>query len=295
MISKKQFQLFRVLAFITMILQMPFISMSQIYHPLVVENKVWSTFHEYSKDRSDPFSDYLKFEGDININDTVYKQIWVSEDTTGNNWTATNLIREDAQKRVWMRNASWTNEYLSYDFGAMPGDSLWLSIGNAYFLDSIDSVLLLNGEYRKAFHLTNSFCGQETWIEGIGCLRGVTMGGMCGAVGDNPALICMIQSDEVIYHNTSYPECHLVTGIDQREPAAGSIRVFPNPASDNITVSLPLFHSGCILILSDILQRSVISVPLTGSQNSIRIDLSGLPAGLFLLRYNNETLKIVIR
>ena len=72
-------------------------SVSINYEPVLVkENKLWSNtwigtelgdhFHSY----------YIKFEGDITINNKVYKKIFKSEDESQLNWKLHGYIREDS-------------------------------------------------------------------------------------------------------------------------------------------------------------------------------------------------------
>src|SRR5512138_3632355 len=83
----------------------------QGYHLLVSETSLWSVYHYYCKADNNPFSQYVKFQGDVALNDTVYKQIWICEDTLTEPWVASGLIREDAQRRVWERTSAPFPEY----------------------------------------------------------------------------------------------------------------------------------------------------------------------------------------
>jgi hypothetical protein len=57
-----------------------------------------------------------------------------------------------------------------YDFGASVNDTIQLFYTTT--IDSIDSVQLFNGQFRKRFWLNNEW-SNEIWIEGIGSSRGI--------------------------------------------------------------------------------------------------------------------------
>jgi hypothetical protein len=262
----------------------PLFSLSQDYFPLVAETSLWSVYHYYCKADDNPFSRFVKFQGNVTVNDTVYKQIWICEDTLTEPWTSSGLIREDSLKRVWERSSPQFPEFLKYDFSALPGDTLWLSDNPyPYIMGDQDSLQLLNGTWRKQYHLTFPFWPDcdETWVEGIGCLRGVLESGMCSAVGDNPDLICALNHDTVLYHNSLFSECHLITGIQPSEIQV--VRVSPNPASGYATMEFQSSSSQWKLILTDLTGRIFRQVTVSKGTTSLQIDLNNLAPGLYLL------------
>jgi hypothetical protein len=275
--------------FLLLLFTLPLLSSAQDYHPLVTDYHLWSVYHYYCKGDYNPFSQFVRFTGDVTVNDTVYKQIWTSNDTLTEPWAASGLIREDAQKRVWDRSSGEWPEYLRYDFGALPGDTLWVG-GNPYpyVMGTIDSVQLLNGEYRKQYHLLYPewLVCEETWIEGIGCLKGVLESGMCSAVGDDPSLICSLSHDTILFHDPWYPECHLITGLQPPSVGNSLIGVFPNPASGTVTVQLPVTHASGILVLRDVHGRSIVHLPVAGGVTLVPLELPDLPSGVYFMRFD---------
>lgn len=81
--------------------------------------------------------------------------------------------------------------------------------------------------------------------------------------------------------NYEYSKILLVSN----EPGIATIKVYPNPASANVTVALngvnPQDHS--VLLLTSIDGKTQKQFPVTGSSSSITIDLVNLPKGLYHL------------
>jgi hypothetical protein len=255
----------------------------QVYHPLVTEGKIWSTFHDICKTpNNDYYSNFTKFEGDFTINDTLYKKFWTCKDTVNNSWEQFGFIREDSSRRVWYRYSTNYNERLVYDFGVVAGDSVQSSYPDEqyYYVDSIDSIQLLNGEYRKQFHISCSYDG-ETWIEGVGSLEGVNEGMTCGYVGDTPRLICMLDHGDLLYHNDFYQECHYISGINDKENSVKQIVLQPNPASGQVTIITKGFAGSKIRVM-DIQQREVMSVESEVSDRTV-IDISEFAPGIYFV------------
>ena len=141
----------------------------QTYHPFVDTGKVWSTYHNYCKKAGYVFSEFTRFDKDTLIDGKLYKIVWSSPDSNMATWTQTAFIREDAQKKVFLRFPYSTWETTIYNFGALAGDTIELRQdqygSQLYTIDSINWVILLDGTQRQRFflHYIDSPCN-ETWI-----------------------------------------------------------------------------------------------------------------------------------
>ena len=223
-----------------LVLGMPFLQ-AQTYHPLVEEGKLWSTYH-FNMPPDPPTSDYIKFEGDTTFGTVTYRKVLQTEHADLTHWNYYGAIREDAQKKVFIQRAYTLNdEILLYDFNIVPGDSLLLVTNPTYYvLDSVGTITLATGEQRKSYmlHYTGYSCN-DTWVEGIGSITyGVMNSAFCGFVGDDPNMLCAWENDTLEYHWIDYPDCFVITGIEITT-TEGNVKVFPNPASDAITVEIP--------------------------------------------------------
>jgi hypothetical protein len=261
------------------------IARSQTYHPLVQEGKLWTTYHYFCLDYA-ATSDYTRFEGDTVIGAVTYKKIWVSTDLAMTQWHINGLIREDAQKKVFLTFSDPSNEFLLYDFNAAAGDTLHFHDNlNPYVLDSIGTYTLLSGEQRKSFmlHCTVFPCF-ENWIEGIGSItKGVLEGGTCGFVGDDPEMMCDWENDTMKYHSPDYSGCFVITSINNLLQNGQKIRVFPNPASDAITVEI---KSGTTISLRieilDLTGRICLEKNLRTGVTVIPLRKNPIPGGIYL-------------
>jgi hypothetical protein len=275
---KKLFLLFLIFP-----LQFPLLK-AQTYHPLVETRKLWSTYHLILP--NPPLSDYTKFEGDTTIGLYTYKKVWVSYDAEMTQWYNYGLIREDLQKKVFYTLTYPVYEFLMYDFGANPGDTLMLH-GNPYpyVLDSVGTCTLLSGEQRRTImlHYTWYPCS-ETWIEGIGSSTfGVLNGGMCGAVGDSHSMLCAWENDTLKYHGPAYHDCFIIDGIISHSLNDQMVRVYPNPASDVLTVYIESgSNAGLHIGIQDLAGRVCIEQVLDGRETLISLKKANLSKGLYI-------------
>ena len=234
--TKKCTTMKKCLLFITLMMVFVF-SQTQEYHPLVDTNNLWSVAHQYFPGWT-PYSDFTKFQGEETIQGNIYKKVWTTTDTTLTNWNSNGYVREDTNKQVYFRYWAGGPDDLRYDFGANSGDTIYLfndPMGNFLVVDSIDTYILLSGETRKRINLSchgpeRNFLGNDTWIEGMGSLYGITQSGSCLLVGDMPQLICFTENDTLKYFNDNFDNCYVVTGIPTNNPISARVRLFPNPS-----------------------------------------------------------------
>jgi len=264
-----------------------FIVSSQTYYPIVATGKLWSTYHNIVITF---FSNYTKFEGDSTIDTYVYKKVWESYDTDTTSWMLYGLIRDD-QKKVLFRYPGWNHDMLIYDFGAPVGDTMFLQIDSIpYIMDSISWVTLLDGTQRRQYfvHTDSFYPCSETWIEGIGSLRGVLGGGTCGFVGDDPKLICFTEHDTLKYHNPNFEECYVVTGTHESN-ANNDIKLFPNPANGllNVFFNKPI-QRDLVLEIFGIAGNKLLSITINYQKTTIPLNPAIFAPGSYFYRILGE-------
>ena len=266
---------------------------AQSYHPLVETGKLWSTYH-WNMIPNPPTSDYIKFEGDTVFGTVTYKKVLKTEHENMTQWTYYGAIREDAQKKVYLQRAyTLNNEILLYDFNIIPGDSLLLVTNpNYYILDSVGTITLATGEQRKSYmlHYTGYACN-DTWVEGIGSITyGVMNPAFCGFVGDSPSMLCAWENDTLKYHGSLYPLCFVLTGISDLPQDGQNIKVFPNPATDKITITYSQVTQEDIDVTIFTINGEALLNQKFRYSNPLDMDVSRLVKGIYLVKIQTRDL-----
>lgn len=196
----------------------------------------------------------------------------------------------EEEGKIYKKSEIEAEEALILDMGLIVGDTIHIDqpgFSSSHVVVAVDTLEYLDGMARKQIelkcaHFPEDF-GSRFWIEGIGELYS---GIFCVLDGGSDYIRCVLDADgERIYSNIAEDvNCWLTTRVD--DFAATRIRVFPNPATDDITIDG----------LSDPL--TWVSIYNTGGQlilNSIAgpIDVSSLPSGLYIIKLidsNHNTL-----
>lgn len=151
---------------------------------------------------------------DINSNSSLTKTGTITGDSLYNNFTyskfsgTTSLTGEDSgllrveNEKVFFIPKDSIAEILLYDFSLEVGDTFYLAENWFLFspeylvVNSIDSILIMNGDYRKRIN----FDSGNYWIAGIGAYIGsVTHPWYFESLSGNMTLICLNQNAEIIF------------------------------------------------------------------------------------------------
>ncbi len=214
-------------------------SLAQDYHPLVVEGNTWNVLSTGAPIPGQPMTTLTyHITGETTIGNVEYNNLYFSDLENPVNWDLFGYIREDADKKVWIREEGADEEFLLYDFSLEPGDNVIAGLYNDFATFTVDSVIQveINGEWRDQTWLSTPIMEDysETWTEGIGsslgmpwaCSRVVIVGGFYD-------LLCMKAEDELIYMNPEFNSCYINT-VGIGETAASEPEIHPNPATDFI-------------------------------------------------------------
>ena len=86
------------------------------------------------------------------------------------------------------------------------------------------------------------------------------------------------------------------TGLNNVAPADFSVNVFPNPVKDELTVKIGGATNEGKISLMDISGKLMKTIATDASGNTLNISMSGMPAGIYLIRYvdagHTQTIKI---
>ncbi|MEM6964053.1 MAG: T9SS type A sorting domain-containing protein [Bacteroidota bacterium] len=235
-------------------------------------------------------TDHYKVEGDTLINGKTYGKIYLNFENLHL------LIRQDSSKKVFFL-AQGNTEYQIYDFGAAVGDTI-SSISDTSFLatvESIDSIMLLNGEMRKRQKIVPLDCnvhltGAEYWIEGIGGELVFPFGDItqfCTADNNNP-LNCFSSNGELLFGPQLGLECDLL--LSTNELSSADFSMYPNPTDHNFIVKNKngkdgFYQFDLIDFKGKVLLRE--SRFLTTNE-SVKMNTTQLSNGIYFLRIRNE-------
>jgi hypothetical protein len=92
--------------------------------------------------------------------------------------------------------------------------------------------------------------------------------------------------NEPVMTNTAVTEVVLPTGIDYSGPKAEGIMLYPNPAGDELVITVPGAHNA-VLTVQDLAGRQVMQLPMPGKQ--LAVDIRSLPQGIYILRVRTDS------
>ena len=200
------------------------------------------------------------------------------------------FMREDTVRRqVFVLQQSGfvtpnvNGEELLFDFSLNVGDTLHPNEG--IIIDSVDSVLLLNGEIRKRFFVKkNRVLG--SYIEGIGGTEGVRHHCFQLPIGSYTDPLCISNNGVNLYGT----ECNnIILNVVVEPTPTVSFELYPNPTQDYITVKfLPRFDHRETTISVINAQGQVIQEQESITDDTIMFSLLDYPAGVYLVQIRNS-------
>lgn len=237
-----------------------------------------------------------KIASDTTINSKNYKKL-NSHYRCKEPGTLWGYIRETKDGQVYFRYNTFheEQEYLLYDFGMEAGDTSYIGWNDDYFylIDSTD----VNKDGKKLYYVSESTGDKDVWIEGVGSIKGLLKEVM---VGESQIFTCCLLNGEALYHNPNYKSCFFDSTINSNNDfqKISNISIFPNPAKNNINVSIPYNVKIKKTVIIDLSGRVVQKwYDLEPGENRLKIE-SVLP-GVYLLRMETEngikTEKLVVQ
>jgi hypothetical protein len=262
---------------------------------LVKENRVWSN-SMYGTERPNAWqnSNWIKFEGESTINDTVYKNIYRSDNEFRENWYHHGFIREDSTKKVFIRQNN--RESLLYDFNLNVGDSIFAGFNEYFFVTNIDTIeMQYFNTPQKQFYFGYSpedegYYQYYSWIEGIGSLQGILSGpSNMFIVGAVYHLVCFTENDTLKYRHEYHSSCFPIGYYSGMEiPLQNTCNVKVGYGSDFVTFTIGNFGStNDRLKIFDISGKLIEEHP-AASDNTITISKSRYEPGIYVFIYSGE-------
>lgn len=283
---KKRFGIFVLLILTTA-------AYSQEYFPLIQEQNKWNVLTVFGSVLDSTYTTITyKLSGDTTLSSTTYKKLYSSPEENPENWEIWGFMREDTDKKVWLRLKTNAEEFLMYDFSIAEGDSVLVGISEPVYLhlDSINYISV-NQIQRKQYWLScNTYPNyNEKWIEGIGSNKGINWSGSTLVVGSWFRLLCMSENETLIYSDPGYESCYLVTEINEIEDE--TVVISPNPVKNMLQIkNLGNSEITSISLLNTKGQKVKDFAP-----NGVQFDISEMKDGLYLLQIVNNKGKIVVK
>ena len=253
----------------------------QEYVPLIDTSRIWNVAELFPHGGGALNYEYL-FGDTVTIGNTLYFEVKVNSEVFG-------YMREDTlSRRVYYRSI-WDDESaLLYDFSLEEGDTIQLygDPGHKYTVLQVDSVELLNGDVRKRWIFSLEFYHTNAvWIEGIGnttiCLLNSGDLDYCTV---ETVTLCVHENEELVYMNDTFDTCYL-DWVNVSETDSETIRVFPNPATGQTSLSIPNVssHKNPTLHIFNSYGQTVKVISIQEKQT--QIDLTDLPADIYIYRF----------
>ena len=280
---------------------------TNIYHPFPDSSAFWQYQHvnylypPYYRDQT-----RYGLDGDTTIKGNIYHKVYSLFDSTiatpAPNFHNTYYagIRETA-KKVYAIISPDTIEHLLYDFSLAIGDTIHYNCYGIFsrVLSSIDSVLLLDGKYRKRYNFNGvgAGTGQDVIIEGMGSDIGFGLfqpfvQGQC-TCADGYEFTCFKQNDTARYVDNPLCNrcfCTFLTTVNEIEKQYIS-NISPNPFSSQTTLQFDKNISEATLQIYNVVGQQVKQIKNVSGQ-IITIQRANLPSGLYFVNIMQEN-KIV--
>jgi hypothetical protein len=197
-------------------------------------------------------------------------------------------IREDTVTgKGWFRYEPSSGEFLYYDLNLAKADTFILQSSDGPFLSIVDTVFYENGA-RVIYFGDDAF--NYRFIEGVGSTKSF---GKFIYMWSTSTLLCSWLDDVQTYHNPGYDTCYIEYFYDGiRKTETDNIRIFPNPATNKLTVDLTNAGQNINdLKIFDLTGKLLINKRFTGTKTEM--DLGELKNGVYILRINNIMVKKV--
>jgi hypothetical protein len=279
------------------------------YFRLLGQRRRWSVLKMRPEDSGDTihYSEYYFLDGDTLIDGLAYQRVFTLVDSLFDpasvNRQYAGAIRE-AGMLVTFRapGSSWVDTM--YNFALKEGDIFRRGIDDAgqpfhIYVKKIDYIQLDNYTPRRRYELYFRYDNGRfeppgpsiTWIEGMGDLERGLLSPNCFFERDYDCLnqlLCYWIWIFRVYQNDRYQTCFLSTTSNSPVSSPGSFRLFPNPATDILQVSLEGNYTEGHLRIIDLQGRIRKTAALPAGAATLRISLEGLAPGLYFLHLTRQ-------
>ena len=188
------------------------------------------------------------------------------------------------------------NEHLLYDFNQKVGDTLsscllkiftqGVDIRHSFTIDSIKTEELY-GKMRKVLYFQGFIYGGLQFIQTMRLVEGV------GIETETTGFYLDSSVSFFAYCEGTLDECNIISSTkDNQTEHLEKIEIYQNPTDDNIHIEFSKNNLFQRVFLSDHFGTNLIEKTIYG-ENTINLDVSKLPAGLYFINFiNNKTIHV---
>jgi hypothetical protein len=141
---------------------------------------------------------------------------------------------------------------------------------------------LVGDTYRKRWNINEYY--DIYFVEGIGSSYGLIEPLPPGVDADDYYLTCFRQNDIPLFPET-ITDCETITSVHYPVRRSNQVKIFPNPSGGKfileteVPVNVEIYNA---------FGMKVLNISPTDLQNSIEIDLTGFPKGMYLAKINGR-------
>jgi len=239
----------------------------------------------------------FKIMGDTTIDQTEYKKLYATNDTTLSNWFKYGALRENENIVYFYLFANET-EVVLYNFNLNVGENFITTHNSIEYqgcpiemeVTSIDTVTIENGEQRQRFNFSDG----EKWISGIGSLYGLIYVGVVQCIIDmSYDLSCCHENEELVFKSPNFDNCFINT-VGLNENSIKTYHSFcPNPFTQ--TTVLNFDYSSSQTYRLQIINSTGQIVKKINQINAGSIEISGnqLNSGIYFYLLTNDKNEII--
>ena len=151
------------------------------------------------------------------------------------------------------------------------------------FVQSVDTIITLDGIERKKISLENNASGKSgTWVEGIGSLDWIFVyPAYVGSVSGGFNFTCHSNGAETIFPTWATVDCNLIINTDDLKENV-SFEIYPNPIEDIINIDFNNIEAKSIVIVS-LAGNIILEKNINSTQNKLQIS-NKLEAGVYFAK-----------
>ncbi len=314
--------------FLTIIFfQAAFYCFGQGYDPFPVDSARWVEFASmsYEEGALDNAAYYISFYNDTLVNGIEYKNLGLTKiwsfgynpySEYANNYDSfeeiLGCIRENDRKiffykylnefetsdpfSLLLSDMPDTTEITLYDFNFIEGDTIENILSNTGFpliFNSVDSVLLNNGEYRRKYEIqyfTDEFSSEyRNWVEGIGDSEsGIFSNYFLHMEGPSVNLTCFWKAGEYLIGDDScdYSQITEIENIIEHD----LFLIYPNPVIDFVNIVNINPGKTYAVKIFDVFGKMIKSNSIINPY--ISINLADLKSGIYFLSIEKNGIQI---